>query len=222
MPARALSLVGRLPFEGRRFTARQHEVLDSLELAFFQDGLDVTVGELAERARCSRRTLYELAPTKEELFLLMVDRMLSRAGRDAREAAAAERLPERRMEVFSAVLAVAFQPVSPPFMAAMRRYGPAGWLFDHHLSLARGFLVATIEEGIASGHFHRVHAELAAEALLAAVRRVSQPGVLEGIGMSASEAGEELFGLVVHGLVAAPGRRRSAGAAEPADHGSAG
>lgn len=210
MPALARALAGRLPLDGRRFSPRQHEVLDELERAFFQDGLDVTVGELAERASCSRRTLYDLAPSKEELFLLVIDRMLTQMGRAARAAAAAEQLPERRMQAFSGVAVGAFQPVTGPFFAAIRRYAPARWLFDYHLSLMRDFVVDTIEEGIASGHFQRVHPELVAEALIAAVQRVSNSGVLDELQMSASEAGVELFDLIVHGLVATPAGPRRA------------
>lgn len=222
MHALAGSVHVRLPHDARHFSPRQQEVLDALERAFFQDGLDVTVGELATRASCSRRTLYELAASKEELFLLVLDRMCARMGRRAREAAAAERLPERRIEAFVAVGVAMLQPTAPAFIASIRRYAPAGWLFDHHMSLSRDFLVATLEDGMAMGRFRRVHPELVAEALMVATARLTEPRVLEANDLSAADALDELFGLVVHGLVAAPGRRRSAGAAEPADHGSAG
>ena len=65
----------------RRLTARQRELLDDLGTA---DGLgELTMSEIAARMNCSLRTLYGIAPSKEELVLTVVDRRLHRIGRSA-------------------------------------------------------------------------------------------------------------------------------------------
>ena len=188
--------------EPRRFSARQQQVLDALEEIFFAEGLGVTIGELATRASCSRRTLYELAPSKEQLFLLVLDRMMSRTGRAAREAAAAERLPERQLEAFARAGVVAFQPVGGPFLAAVNGYAPASWLFEHHLTLAKRFVIERLEQGVGEGRFRAVHPLVVADALLAAVQRVTHPSSLRESGLSASDSLAALFEAFVHGIVA--------------------
>lgn len=190
-----------LPLSERRFSPRQEQVLDVLEEIFFQDGLNVTVGDLASRTHCSRRTLYELAPSKEQLFVLVFDRMRRRLRKEGLRAAAAESTPEKQIEAFVRAGLGVFKPASPAFMEAIARYEPARWLFDFHLTLTREFLVERMEEGIAAGQFREVHPGLVAEALLAAVRRVTEPSVLDANGLTAAEALEELFRLVIHGLV---------------------
>ena len=54
---------------------RQARLLGEIEAIYLAEGFrGSTVGELAARLRCSRRALYELAPSKEELFLRVLGR----------------------------------------------------------------------------------------------------------------------------------------------------
>jgi len=74
-----------LPADAERaLTSRQREVLDALEKLAVDDGFaELTMAELAARANCSLRTLYGIAPRKEALLLIVVDRRLHRIGRAA-------------------------------------------------------------------------------------------------------------------------------------------
>lgn len=185
----------------RSFSPRQKEVLDKLETIFFREGMEVTVAELARLVGCSRRTLYDIAASKGELFLLVLDRMMRRLGKGALEAAARERSPERRIEAFLAAAVTTFQPARTAFVRVIEGYGPASQLFDEHLTLARAFLVDAIEDGIALGRFIDVPPSLAAEVLLAAVRRVTEPGVLASVDVTVADGLEESFQLIIRGLL---------------------
>ena len=60
-----------------KLSPRGEQLLAQLEEIFFEQGYRrITVGALAARLRCSRATLYALAPSKEELFLRVLDRVL--------------------------------------------------------------------------------------------------------------------------------------------------
>lgn len=68
-------------------TARQRELLDELAVLFDECGFaSLTMATIAQRLSCSLRTLYELAPSRDELVLTVVDRKLRRIGRSARDA----------------------------------------------------------------------------------------------------------------------------------------
>ncbi len=76
-------------------TPRQAEVLEAMETLFLTEGFrEVTVEELARRLRCSRRTLYLLASTKEEMFMRVLDRFLARLRRKGWEGAAVAATPD--------------------------------------------------------------------------------------------------------------------------------
>src|SRR5690349_2511610 len=62
-------------------TDRGRELLDKIEQLIMDEGFaSLTVGDLAAKLQCSRSTLYGLAPTKDELVLVVVDRRLRRIG----------------------------------------------------------------------------------------------------------------------------------------------
>lgn len=68
----------------KRLTERQREILDDLEVAGGEEGFaSLTMAEIAARMNCSLRTLYGIAPTRDELLLAVADRRLRRIGRRA-------------------------------------------------------------------------------------------------------------------------------------------
>src|SRR2546423_4270803 len=96
---RALGMARRKTAPRQRH--RNDHALDALEEIFLGEGVRrVSVGELARRLRCSRRTLYALAKSKQELFLLVVDRFLSRILRLGDESASARHDPAARIEAY--------------------------------------------------------------------------------------------------------------------------
>jgi hypothetical protein len=56
-----------------RLTERQRQILDQLG-TLFEDGFaHLTMADIAARVHCSLRTLYTLAPSRDELVLMVVD-----------------------------------------------------------------------------------------------------------------------------------------------------
>ena len=54
----------------RALTDRQRELLDHMEHLFASGFADLTMAGLAARLNCSLRTLYALAPSRDELVLI--------------------------------------------------------------------------------------------------------------------------------------------------------
>lgn len=72
------------------FSRRQNEILDALSAIVCVEGFaDLTVADLADRLRCSRRTLYTLANSRDELVLGVVRRLFDRWLQQARSGAEA-------------------------------------------------------------------------------------------------------------------------------------
>ena len=71
-------------------TAGQQRVLDAFEALIIGEGFShLTVAEIAAKLHCSRRTLYDIAPTKDDLVVLAVARFVDRLLEAMRDAAAA-------------------------------------------------------------------------------------------------------------------------------------
>lgn len=188
---------------GRRAprSQRRDQLLDGLEVIFLKEGFrDVTVEELAGRLRCSRQTLYRLAPSKPELFLTVLDRFLARIRAEGREAAYSRSDPMQRIEALLEPGITATLPASRRFTEDVDGFEPARMMLAAHQRERMGLLREIVEDGISRGAFAGFHAHLVAEVMVAAVGRVSRPDFLEEAGLSMSEAFDECSRLIRMGL----------------------
>jgi len=193
----------------RRRSARQEELLDALETIVLSEGFGgLTVGDLARRLSCSRSTLYALAPSKEELFLALEERLLNRVQATAQACAERETDPTKRLIGYIAGAIESVRDVGTPYLAEVSAYAPARQLLAEFQRTTISQLRTLIEAGIAEGAFHALNARLAAEVLDAAVSRIQDPRVLAETGLTASEALEHVSQLLTQGLLKPPARRR--------------
>jgi AcrR family transcriptional regulator len=137
---------------------------------FLRDGLkSVRIGPLAAEARCSRRTLYELAASKEDLFVFVLDRIMRRIARQGRDAIDHNNDPVQRIIAMGTAAAEGIGALTPPFMQAVQGHPPARALFDNHVTAARTTLETLIEDAIDQHRFRQISPSIAADAVLALV-----------------------------------------------------
>ena len=74
--------------------------MDELESMLDQGKSFSTMSDLAKQLKISLRTLYEIAPSKEELIVTTVDRVLKKHGKIAIDAMNAQSTPIRKLESF--------------------------------------------------------------------------------------------------------------------------
>jgi AcrR family transcriptional regulator len=158
------------------YSTRQEEVLDVVETVFLRDGIRaVRIGALAAEASCSRSTLYELAPSKEELLLLVLDRMTRRIMRRGGEAIDGAPDPVDRVRAMLTSGALDFAALGPQFLEAVQEHPPSRALFQRRIADGRRTLEELIEDAVRSGRFRPVDAAVVAEAIIAVVIHFSDP-----------------------------------------------
>ena len=161
---------------GSRFSPRQEEVLDVVETVFLRQGIrGVRIGALAAEASCSRSTLYELAPSKEALLLLVLDRMMRRIMQRGGKAIARAGDPVERVRAMLMSGALDFAALGPQFLEAVTDHPPARRLFDRRIGEGRKALERLIEDAVGAGRFRPVDAAIVAEAIIAVVLRFTDP-----------------------------------------------
>jgi AcrR family transcriptional regulator len=183
------------------FSPRQEEVLDVVERVFLRDGIRaVRMGQLAAEAGCSRSTLYELAPSKEELLLLVLDRMMRRISRHGAEAIGEAAGPAEQVRAMLTSGALDFSPLGPRFLEAVRQHPPARLLFDRWIADGRDALKRLIEDGVAAKEFRPVNAAVVAEAMFAVVLRFTDPDFARSTRLSSAAGLAELVDVLLDGL----------------------
>src|SRR5882724_3558000 len=190
---------------------RRDQLHEELELLFLREGfLHFRTEELASRLHCSKRALYQIAPSRQQLFERAVERWLSKLRKAGIEAAGRAPDPFAAVTDYLGAAIVATRDASAQFVRDLSRF-PATYrrLMSHQRERIAG-LERLIEEGTARGDFRGVHAKLIAEVMLNAVAQLVDPEVLARVGLTMSEAFAELYDIVEHGLVRGNGSTRAA------------
>ncbi len=175
-------------------------MLDELEDLFLSAGFaSSTMRDLAARLRCSLRTLYEIAPSKRELVLLVLDRFFHRVGRTALaaidpEAPVADRIRSyfgSGVELQRWTVALTEDSTGEPEILR---------LADRHFTYVNAVLEQLIAEGASRGEMKPVDPKVAAAALGAAGVYLTRPDVTAHIGRLSQEVVDEALDIFLLGL----------------------
>jgi AcrR family transcriptional regulator len=110
----------------RRPTARQRALLAELEALFLAEGFAVfTLDDIAARLRCSKSTLYALAPSKEQLAVKVVTQFFRGAAERIEERIAGIDDAPKLIGEYLAGVAEHLNRASPEFMRDLAELGPA-------------------------------------------------------------------------------------------------
>ena len=197
-PRRLLS-----PSTERALTARQLEILDTLDESVLSGGFaDLTMAEIAKRMTCSLRTLYEIAPSKEELVLAVVDRRLHRIGREAMEALDFQAPPIERLRSYLRATNRALQPTTVLFSTDFAKLPGARQLADAHAGYIVAVTRALLDEAVEMEAIAPLDTAALALVLGRLGREFARPGLETLIEKSARETADAIAEIILAGLVA--------------------
>lgn len=188
-----------------RLGERHEKIIADLEAIFLEEGFRKrTINDLSMRLKCSKRTLYEIAPSKQELALLVMERWLERIRHLGWVGALEFDDPVKRIEAYLSPGVSESRQASRQFMEDVQTFRPALALLEAHQRERTNILREILDDGIRRGRFRGFHSQLVAEVFLAAVGRINEIAVLQAPQISLSEAFAELFQLILHGIVEHP------------------
>jgi AcrR family transcriptional regulator len=187
----------------RALTARQREILDQLSDLFDEGFADLTMAEIAARVNCSLRTLYELAPSRDELVLTVVDRNLWRIGRTAREAIQADMAPLDAVRAYLRAATVAVSGTTEAFARDLATVPAAQELRDAHSEYLVAMTRRLLDEAVERGDIPPVDTAAVARVVAGLGREFSRPEVIPTLRSSPKEAADAVVEIVLRGLQAA-------------------
>ena len=181
--------------------SRQAVVLAKLEEIFLTEGyVALTMADIARRVRCSKRTLYELAPNRRALFLMVVRRWMARIREIGDAAAASIDDPGTRLSAYLRPAVTETGAASETFLADLLALPEARVELEAHQSARVKGLRAIIEEGVASGHFRPCSPHLVAELCLAGFERINDPEVRAASGLNFSQTYSQFYSILLGGI----------------------
>ena len=186
---------------GRPPTARALVVLEDLETLFKAEGFArFTAEELAARLRCSRRMLYQLAPSLDELAALVVDRFFQRMGRTCFANASAGRTRTEQLDAYMRGGNADFASLSAAFIRDMHALPVTKRLADTRLAFGVSIFEQIVELGVQEREFAAINAAFVARMFLAGVLRLLDPQLLRETNLTVQAAIDQYAELVLHGL----------------------
>lgn len=184
----------------RRLTDRQREILDQLS-AVFADGFShLTMADIAAELHCSLRTLYALAPSRDELVLIVVDRNLWRVGRAAHDIVAQDLAPLDAVRAYLRATTVAVSRLTDKWSRDIGTMPAALRLVDGHHDYVCNVTRTLLDAAVARRDIADVDTAAVARVLAGLGRLLSGPGVIPTLRTSPKEAADSMVDLILKGL----------------------
>lgn len=163
----------------------------------------LTIADIAQRMQCSRRRLYEIAPTKEELFV-NICRQVLQGNLEKGFAAAREQADGARAIAAYLHATLNASGLSKAALTDLDATESGRAVFDaYQLARVRG-LESMIEEGVRQGLLAPHNPRVLSEAILGAAHRLRNQRFLEETGLTIGAAFAEFYEVVLNGLLARP------------------
>ena len=181
-----------------QLTSRQTHLRDALVELVLADGFRrLTMDQVAATLNCSKRTLYALAASKEQLAVLAVRHFFRRSTEQVEAAIATIHSPARRVTGYLEAVAEALRPASRAFRDDVAHFAPAAEIYEQNTVAAARRVRELIDEGTRAGAFRQVPAGFVGEVVTATMRRITSGEIAAATGLSDAEAYTELARLVV-------------------------
>lgn len=150
----------------RQLSTRQLELLDELEAHLAQQRLaNLTMAEIASLVNCGLRTLYGIAPSKDELLLTIVDRRLRRIGRAAIESIDTSMSPLDALRTYLRAAHEAVQPEAVSLTDDLAKVPGAGRLVGGHENYLMAITQSLLDRAVAEGQIGPVDTAAVAHVL---------------------------------------------------------
>ena len=121
----------------RREELRREELTEGLIDLFLDQGfLAFSVEQLAAHLRCSKSTLYSIAPSKEQIVTSVVRAFFRRATERVEARTTDAGTPADRIGAYLEAISVELKPGSPAFFADLDRFAPAMEIYRRNTEIA--------------------------------------------------------------------------------------
>ncbi len=187
----------------------EDEFIKELTTLLIVEGVSsLTIADIAQRVKCSRRRLYELAATKEELFVTICRDVFAANLEKGFAAARNESNGAKAIAVYLRATLNA-SGLSKTALMDLDASESGRAVFDaYQLARVRG-LEAMIDEGVRQGLLVPHNPRLVSEAILGAAHRLRNQQFLAETGLTIGGAFTEFYEIVLNGLLVKPERPSS-------------
>lgn len=187
-------------------TRRDHLTQALIDLFLAEGFLDFSIEELAAHLRCSKSTLYLIAPSKEQIVVAVVRAFFRRSTERVESRMQASEDPAKSIGAYLEAISEELKPASPAFFADLDQFGPAQEIYKHNTQIAATRVHELFAEGLEAGAISPLNSRFVGVVAGHTMELIHRGEVKATTGLDDSAAYRALADLIVAGIGARPPR----------------
>lgn len=179
---------------------KHNQVIDKLELMLEKGIPDHTMSELAAKLKVSLRTLYEIAPSKDHLIRLTVNRILIRLGKEAIATISDIKSPIDKLKKY---LLHANQAVGPKFKVYLQNLNDndkSKKMIDYHEDYITSFTKELLDEAIAQKEIKKIDTQALALLLGGIGRDFAKDSNVKKLSDTPEKSANSITEIILNGI----------------------
>ena len=191
----------------RELTDRQRYLLDQLGKLFDGGFAHLAMADIAGQLNCSLRTLYSLAPSRDELVLVVVDQNLWKVGRAAMGAVHPDMTPLEAIRTYLRAANMAVANTTEAFARDLETVPDAQRLSDDHSAYLVAVTRCLLDMAVEQGDIDDVDTAALARVMAGVGRDFSRAEVVATLRTSPKQAADQALEVILRGLTASGGEQ---------------
>ena len=137
-------------------TKKHKEIIGTLEKMLEKGIPELTMSELASKLKISLRTLYEIAPSKDQLITMTVDNILKKLGKSALEQVAKIESPIDKLDTYLSIVNQAVGPKFDAYIKGLGKINGSSEMIDYHEAFITKYTEKLLIEAISANEIQKI------------------------------------------------------------------
>ena len=182
------------------YTKRHNEIIDALEILLESGVPNLTMSEIAKKLKISLRTLYEIAPSRDELILMTMDNILKKLGKFAMDSVSEIHSPIEKLEEYLMIVNQAVGPKFDRFLKDMEKINGSKMTADYHENFIKNFIKELLEQAIKKKEIKAIDVKAFSILLGGIGREFFKEENKRSINFSPEESANSITSIILNGI----------------------
>ena len=181
------------------FSKKHHQIIEQLEKMLEKGVPDLTMSQIASRLKISLRTLYEIAPSKDQLIIMIMDVILKKLGKNAIDSISDIKFPIKKLEKYLSLLNQDVGTKFNTFFNDLKKISGLEEMADYHANFITNMTEDLLIEAIQKKEIQNIDAK-AFSILLGGIGREFIKEKNKLIDSSPQESANSITEIILNGI----------------------
>ena len=185
--------------ESENFSKKHCQIIEQLERMLEKGVPDLTMSQIASRLKISLRTLYEIAPSKDQLIIMIMDVILKKLGKHALDSISDIKSPIKKLEKYLSLVNQAVGPKFNTFFNDLKKISGLEEMADYHANFITNMTEDLLIEAIQKKEIQNIDSK-AFSILLGGIGREFIKEKNKLIDSSPQESANSITEIILNGI----------------------